>query len=490
VVLAVALPTSASAQGYRLRLDAGAQRVSYRGVTSDSILASEVVPAPTGGLQTPDGFAVRCSAGIAYCFFFRPGPEIRGGPMTSSADLTLWGLGVRGLSLRMNGRVGLDLGDSDVWPGTEPAVQLLEAYGEYAHRLFTVRGGRQLTSSRLGIVGFDGGRAVAKTSRLGLQAEIYGGLGLARATAIPVDNPALNPLDDFQPRSRQILAGAAVGWTGRAGDVRLDYQREVDRDTRNFVSEQAALSLDLHPVQRWSLTAGADYDLANTWFGNADLTVRYTSPWIVAIGGVRQYRPHFDLWTIWGAFTPVPYHAVNAAVWIRPVKSVELRGRWERFVFSETETETPLVGVDHDGWRLGVGASYRPTSAWSLDAGYSEEYGPGASSHGFEGSVSFLPISTLSLTAFGSTLERPLEFRFEEASVDAFGLDAEWSPTDRLKLAVGLARYAENRDRPDAAAFDWDQTRLHARVTLLLHSDTDAVPLPPAMRQRPRAGSR
>jgi hypothetical protein len=27
-------------------------------------------------------------------------------------------------------------------------------------------------------------------------------------------------------------------------------------------------------------------------------------------------------------------------------------------------------------------------------------------------------------------------------------------------------------------------------VTLLLHSDTDAVPLPPAMRQRPRAGSR
>jgi hypothetical protein len=410
--------------------------------------------------------------------------------MVSSADLTLWGLGVRGLSLRMNGRVGVDLGDSEVWPGTEPAVQLLEAYGEYAHRLFTVRGGRQLLVNRLGIVGFDGGRGIAKASRFGLEAELYGGLGLARATAIPVSNPVLNPLDDFQPRSRQILAGAALGWSHRVADLRLDYQREVDRDTRNFVSERAAFSLDFRPVQRWSLTAGADYDLANTWFGNADLTVRYTAPWITAIGGVRQYRPHFDLWTIWGAFSPVPYHAVNAAVWLRPAPRVELRGKWERYAFSETETETPLAPVDDDGWRLGVGITYRPTSAWSLDGGYHEEYGPGASSHGFEGSVSFLPVARLSLTAYGSTLERPLEFRFQEASVDGFGLDAEWSPTDQLRVALGVAHYAEDRNRPDAAALDWDQTRLHARVTLLLRSDTDAVPLPPALRVRPRAGSR
>jgi hypothetical protein len=186
----------------------------------------------------------------------------------------------------------------------------------------------------------------------------------------------------------------------------------------------------------------------------------------------------------------VPYHAVNAAVWIRPVPELELRGRWERYGFSETETETPLVAVDDDGWRLGAGITYRPTTAWTLDVGYREEYGPGASSNGFEGAVTFVPIPTLSLTAYGSTLDRPLEFRFEEGSIDALGLDAEWSPSDRLRIALGAARYAEARERPDAAAFDWDQTRLHARVTLLLRSDTDAVPLPPALRARPRAGSR
>jgi hypothetical protein len=481
---------SAEAQGYRLRLDSQVQRASYRGVMPDSILATQAVTAPTGGLQTPDGFAVRCLPGNLYCFFFRPGQEVRGGPMASSADLTLWGVGIRGLSVRLNGRVGVDLGNSDVWPGTEPAVQLIEAYAEYAHPVFTARGGRQLLASRLGTVGFDGGRVIARTGRLGLEAEAYAGLGLARATAIPVSNPVLNPLDDFQPRSRQILAGAALGWSGRLADVRLDYQREVDRDTRNFVSEQAAFTLDVRPLPRWNLAAGVDYDLANTWFGNADAVVRYTAPWITVAGGLRQYRPHFDLWTIWGAFSPVPYHAVNAAVWVRPVRELELRGRWEHYAYSNTETETPLVDVDDDGWRLGAGLTYSPTPAWTLDAGYHEEYGSGASSHGFEGAVTFLPISTLSITAYGSTLDRPLEFRFEEASVDAVGFDAEWSPTGRLRIALGAARYGEDRDRPDAAAFDWDQTRLHARVTLLFRSETDAVPLPPALRGRSRAGSR
>ena len=98
--------TSAEAQGYRLRLDAGAQRVSYRGVTPDSVLASQTVTGSTGGFETPDGFAVRCSGGD-YCFYFRPGPEITGGPMVSSADLTLWGLGIRGLSVKVNAREGL-----------------------------------------------------------------------------------------------------------------------------------------------------------------------------------------------------------------------------------------------------------------------------------------------------------------------------------------------------------------------------------------------
>ncbi|HEX3233988.1 MAG TPA: hypothetical protein VHR41_07305 [Gemmatimonadales bacterium] len=482
--------SAAEAQGYRLRLDSRAQRVSYRGVAEDSIPRAAVVTGPTGGLETPDGFAVRCPEGGASCYFFRPGREVRGAPMISSADLVLWGLGVRGLSVRMNGRFGVDLGDSEVWPGTEPAVQLIEAYAEYAHPSFTVRGGRQLLTNRLGVVGFDGGHLAVRSDRRGLEADVYVGLGLARATALPVTSPVLNPLDDFQPRRRQLLTGIALMHSGRLADVRADYQREIDREDRNFVSERAALALDLRPGQRWSITAGADYDLANTWFGNAEAVVRYTTPWVTVAGGARQYRPYFDLWTIWGAFSPVPYHAVNAATWVRPARGLELRARWEGYEYSKTETETPLVDVGHDGWRFGTGVTYSPSPAWTVDAGYREESGPGAASHGFEGSVTFISGAALSLTGYASTLDRPLEFRFDDASADAFGFDAEWRPTGRLRIGMGLARYTEDRARPDAAAFDWDQTRLNARVTLLLRSDADAVHVPPALRGRSRAGSR
>jgi hypothetical protein len=484
------LVSGLEAQGYRLRLDTRVQAAAYRGVRPDSVLAPDVVPAPTGGLQTTDGFFVRCPPGGTHCFFFRPGPDRQGGPLITSADLTLWGLGVSGLSFRLNGRVGADLGESDAWPGTDPPVQLFEAYAAYATRGLTARLGRQFLTNRLGIIGVDGGRAIARFPRLGLEAEGYLGWGLARATALSVSSSALNPLDDFQPRSRQWVAGGALGWAARYADVRLDYQREVDRESRQFGSERIALSGELRPFPRWSVTAGAEYDLANTWFGTADATLRYSAPWITAIVGARQYRPHFDLWTIWGAFSPVPYHGVNASVWVRPIPRLELRGRWEQYAFSPAEAETPLVDVDNDGWRFGIGGSFSPSAVWTVDGGYREEYGPGASSHGFEGSISATPVPELTLTAYGATLDRPLEFRFEETGVDVVGLDGEWRPNPRLRLALGAAHYSENRSRPDASAFDWNQTRLHAGVTLILGSGADRRPLPPAIRTRPRTGSR
>src|SRR5829696_7152264 len=94
VSLTLALPASdLAAQGYRLRLDARAQAAAYRGVRADSVPVTDVVLAPTGGFQTTDGFFVRCPAGGTHCFFFRSGPYQQGGPLVTSADLTLWGLG-------------------------------------------------------------------------------------------------------------------------------------------------------------------------------------------------------------------------------------------------------------------------------------------------------------------------------------------------------------------------------------------------------------
>jgi len=315
------LPVTAPAQGYRLRVDTRVQVAAYRGVVLDSIALADTVSGPGGGPYTPDGFAVNCVASDPYCRFFRPGPIVHAAPVTTTADVTLWGLGVPGLSIRATGRVAGDLSSADNWPGTESHVQLLEGYAEYSGEHVTAQVGRQALPTRFGFTGFDGGRVGYRSGPQGLEVSAYGGWGLARGAALPVTSPALNPLDDFQPRERELVAGAFAGWASAPLDARLSYLREVDPRVDYFVSERVGLDVAVRPHPGWALTGGADYDMAAGWWGSAEATLGYITPGgrVAATAGVRRYRPHFDLWTIWGAFSPVPYRALQASLSVAAV---------------------------------------------------------------------------------------------------------------------------------------------------------------------------
>jgi hypothetical protein len=202
--------------------------------------------------------------------------------------------------------------------------------------------------------------------------------------------------------------------------------------------------------------------------------------------GVRRYRPHFDLWTIWGAFSPVPYHAVQASVSVTATSQIELRGHYEHYRYEDTETSTPLYNtVPQSGWRWEVGLTATPRTGWTLDAGYRREFGPGAASTGLDGSLSYRPSERVTLTAIGSTIDRPLEFRFNEAVVHAYGVDAQIAPSERLRVGLTANRYQESHHRPDAGAFDWNQLRVSARVVVLFGNQADLRGLPPSIRLLP-----
>lgn len=461
--------------------------MAYRGVILDSIPADDTVTGFTGGPVSPDGFAVTCIGSDPYCRFFRPGPSVHSAPVMTVADFTMWGLGVPGFSVRATGRLVGDLSSGHHWPGTESHVQLLEGYAEYAAERLTAQLGRQVVATRFGFTGFDGARAMFRTGPKGLEIAAYGGWGLARGAALPVTSPALNPLDDFQPRERQLVAGAGAGWVAERFDVRLSYLREVDPQVDHFVGERAGVDWAVRPAAGWSLVGGADYDLAAGWWGSAEGALGYTDPSgrVTATAGVRRYRPHFDLWTIWGAFSPVPYRAIQGSVAVTPVSPLRLRVRGERYTFEEAEVSTPLVPYENSGWRFAWGATYRPSSVWTVDGGYHAEFGPGASARGFEGSVSYAPGERVALSLHAATLDRPLEFRFDQSSLQLYGAEVLYRPSPRASFQLNASGYAEDRERPDAAAFDWNQLRVSARVVLLFGSGADFADLPPAVRRMP-----
>lgn len=480
MVASVLLPwfSPAVAQDYRVRVDARAQSVSFRGLISDSILATTVVKGPTGGFETPDGHAVRCAAGD-YCFFLRPGPVLRGVPVTTAASLVMWGLGVEGLSLRATGRVIADLGGDDVWPGTEPSAQLIEGLLEYRRSAVVVRAGRQLLSSRLEAMGFDGAWLKYRWDKASLDITGYGGWGLGQAAVVAAPSPVLNPLDEWRPRNRQIVAGAEAGLLFQNVDLRGEYRREIDPEDDYFVSERAALSFAA-PVRSLRLNGGFDYNIAEGHLGNADVMVTYPRRRFSVSAGARRYRPYFSLWTLWGAFSPVPYNAVNISGQARPAQWLSVHGRAERYGYESADISTALVQLEDGGWRARIGATATMNPRWTFDGNYGLERGPGASARSADATITFAPSEKFVFDAYGGTLARPLELRYYDATSRWIGGRFQWQHSEQRRVWGDAAVVGDDRERPDASGSSLNEFRVRAGISLAFGSGADRTPLPPA----------
>jgi len=473
-------------QGYSLRLDLQAQSYAFRGLTADSIRVDSIVTNPDGSLVTPGGNAVTCPGNSAgYCDYFLAGPRIEAIPLVGTVDGNLFRFGVKGLRLHVAARFAAQVGDPNAVAGTSPAAQLMEAYAEYNHDWLLGRLGRQMVTGRLGYTGFDGAMVNARIANIGLGITGYIGLGLAQATFLYPTNPAINPLDQWQPTEGMTVAGASLNWSAPRADARLDYQREVDNDTHNFVSERVSLSGTGRLSPTWSVTGGADYDLSFDWWGKADLAVRYTGSRISGSAGIRRYQPFFNLWTIWGAFSPTPYSAANGALSAKVTRNLELRGFVEYYWYGNTYTDAPLVTVVDNGWRGTVGAGYQFSPAWTADASFEIDRGLGAAANYLQGQVRWRPSGNLSLAAHAGTLSRPLEFRYNTAGLFWVGAQGDYQASSRVTLSLLADWLKDNQQEPDIGNFSWSQMRLSLRATWFLSSGADLVPLPKALPRRP-----
>jgi len=412
---------------------------------------------------------------------------IRATPVVATLDVTAWGFGVENLSLHLRTRATDDLAEENAWPVTEPPLRLVEGYAEYALPRLTVRAGRTPLHTRLGYETFDGGRLDVRPGGTPLTVTVFGGWSLARGSTLPITSPDVNPLGEFRPDERGRLLGGILGVV--EGPVRgsIVYRREVDPEGSKLASEFLGASASIRLPRGFSLAGGADYDLGYEEWGSADAQLLWAGQVaqrsVSAAAGVRRYRPRFDLWSIWGAFSPVPYTETTARASVSPLDGLRLRGSAARFTYGNPETSSPLVSFEEDGWRWTAGAGWSGFPDWAFDVDFGAEFGPGASSTHARASAAWRPVEDVRAGAWVARGTRPLEYRIDDAIVRSLGVDLEVDLGRGLRVDGAVGYYDEERSGGIERSFD----HLHVSAGLRYSFGTgaDRAQLHPAILRIP-----
>jgi len=387
---------------------------------------------------------------------------------TQDVSLTVWGMGVRGLSASvfLRGRGGF--GSAAVWPRTGDHFDALLAYARYVRGPLTFRLGRQEIRSGLGFSSFDGATAVWR--RAGLETEVYGGRSLARGLRDPA-NEALRGIEDYVPDQGIYLWGGALRSRYRLTTIAARYQREILADRSGLASERA--SLDANTTWSWArVTAGMDYDFGAAQIGKGHVTV--TSPlsggrWMLS-ATARRYVPYFSLSTIWGFFEPVAYHEALGRVGWSPSRMVGLWASAGRRSYGDTQTTVVLRPLEDTGWRTEVGGRWSPAQSWSIDGDYEVEWGPGAFLQSLNGSLTWRPDDRLSVRASATTFQQIEQFRLGDGRAWGGGFAVDKRVADRLGLSAGMSMLRLSGD--GAAGRDpWNQSRAWSSLRWEIGSD-------------------
>ncbi|HSJ14345.1 MAG TPA: hypothetical protein VK939_08010, partial [Longimicrobiales bacterium] len=455
VVAAAALPPGqVQAQTVRLTGATTVRYVSARGLREDSVLASATVG--DGVLRhTAGGQPVRCFEEAPYCRYLAAGDVLSAVPLTQDIGISAWGFG-RGIRIHANLRARLPLfGDEALWPRSGDHFDALEAYLEIARSHGRLRLGRQWQSSGLGLYGYDGASVLAAYRALSVEA--FGGWSLLRGLAEPITDGALAAIEPFAPDSRGVLLGSRLQLRSAGAGGALGYQREIRSDRLGLYSERATASGFLRR-QRFALEAVLDADVATRELNHLRLqaSARPLNGVTVEAFG-RRYRPYFDLWTIWGAFTPVGFAELGGAAHVSTEQlpfALDLSAA--RRSYRETDASLTFAPLQADGWRLDASVSGALAPAWGASARYAADVGFGAARSQVDLRLRHDLSERAWVGAEGTLFDRGSEFQLTDGVVLGGGIDGGWALNPRTRATAHLVAYRHLVDRTGTGV-DWTQ---------------------------------
>jgi hypothetical protein len=455
ILLGAAGPHLLSAQGVRGWAQTSVRYFELRPIVADTASADQLVVGADGVVRV-DGRAVACEPG-QRCVFFRPAAVRSAWVGSQDVGFTAWGFGVEGLSLTGLARARDHLSGDLAWPLADDPFDLMVGYAQLQRGQLRARVGRQETPSGLGFSGFDGGSV--RWNERTWWVEGFGGRSLARGLS-ETRREALRGIEDFVPDQEAYLWGGAAGVRLGATDLAGRYQREIIGDRSGLVSERAAL--DLSTVLPWALRmrASVDYDVPFDRWGKAHLTLQraLVDGRLLAEVEARRYVPYFELSTVWGFFSPVPYHEgrvrLSAGLGRETGVQLSLAAR----SYGDPSTTSIFRPLEDDGWQAEAAGFWAPLPTLRLDASYQVDWGASAYLSALDAGVRWEAASGLALRATGTTFQQFEAFRLGDGRAVGGGLGVEWDLLRDVRLDGGFLalRQDAGRDAPDDV---WNQVR-------------------------------
>ena len=460
---AALLARTLTGQGVVIAGASSAQYIELRPLVLDSVALSATDSAWGPYRSTSTGVLARCVPGQPYCTYFRSGPQAGLTAMMQDLDITAWGFG-QGLSFRSELRGRTAAGDGELWPQASQRFDAISVYIEAVRGFGRARVGRQWVTSPLGLYNFDGADYTSPRFH-GLSAEVYGGSSLITGLNRPTDQDALAPVEDLPPTSRGILIGAAAQYRPSAsGALKVQYQREIRADRTSLYSERIAATTEfgLGPTT-W--TGQLTHDLATGESNELSASVR--APVLRLFNAAltaRHYLPFFDLWTIWGAFSPVGFNEFAGDLrWGASNGMLSLGASGAYRSYENAHTGLTTLPLRSDGWRLGASAMVHPVSAFTIDGRYHIDVGFGASGSDGDLALQWAPSDRYSLAVHGTAFQTIDEFQVGEGRVYGGGGEGAVQLIPAVRLVGDVFVYRHNaHDQPQMV--DWNQTRASIRL--------------------------
>jgi hypothetical protein len=467
-LLSLPVPSAAQTVGVNGKARTYVSYLQVRDLVQDSVLASAVAGGGTSR-TLDDGTRVSCTD--AWCRFYRSGDDVGLTPFLQDFELNAWS-GIQGLRGYTHFRFRQPYGDGDFWPRMESQMEALAAYLEYRRGDYTVRAGRMWEATALGFYNYDGGSFKYRFPSQ-LEVNAYGGLSLVRGLNQLYNTDLIGSVEALEPREDAYLFGFHTRWRPiPALATSLTYQRETTTNEGDLYSERIAGSARVL-IQQASVDMEVKYDLATETTNLARLNVSTPlGAGLRASGEVRRYAPFFELWTIWGAFSPVGYDEVKARVdWRSPRGRLSARGYWSYRSYGDTET-TELGGnlpVTSDAYRMGIGGRYLLNGNFTIDGEYRHDVGFAASRSGGDLTLqrSFGRGKYLALR--GTGFDSFSEFRVGSGRVLGGGLEGAM-PLGSARIQASAMFYKhEQSDQP--RILDLNQARMNLILEIPIGGD-------------------